>query len=176
MKMTKSIPFDDGIFDSPAIRRCMKGYVRRLNLKRFDSGGDFQLACEATQLISRAVLDKGYGGGEFVRYAVLAAVDICAVLPPCPTVVQVCNRVYDVMLLDGSLDRMALMGWVACVIAVGGSEFDVRCMLNFCGAETKVASRMAFCMAGIDERRFTAEDWLSMEHDSPSCETAVFNL
>lgn len=174
--MMKSISFDDGVFDSPAIRRCMKGYVRRLNLKRFGSGGDFQLACQATSLISRAVLDKGHGGGEFVRYAVLAAVDICAVLPPYPTVGQVCNRMCDVMLLDGSLDRMALMGWVACVIAVGGTEFDVRCMLSSCNVETKVASRMAFCMAGIDERRFTAEDWLSMECDSPSCKTAVFDL
>lgn len=172
----RNIPFDDGIFDSPAIRRCMKGYMRRLNLKRFDSGGDFQLACQATSLISRVVLDKGYGGGEFVRYAVLAAVDICAVLPPYPTVAQVCNRMYDVMLLDGSLDRMALMGWVACVIAVGGTEFDVRCMLNSCGADVKVASRMAFCMAGIDVRRFTAEDWLAMERDLPSCKTAVFDL
>lgn len=174
--MTSLVPFDDGIFDSPAIRRCMKGYMRRLNLGRFDSGGDFQLACQATSLISKAVLDKGHGGGEFVRYAVLAAVDICAALPPYPTVRQVCDRMYDVMLLDGSLDRMALMGWVACVIAVGGSEFDVRCMLNSCGAETRVASRMAFCMAGIDERRFSSEDWMSMERDSPSCKTAVFDL
>lgn len=172
----KSLPFDDSIFDSPAIRRCMKGYMRRLGLNRFDRGGDFQLACQATSLISRAVLDKGFGGGEFVRYAVLSAVDICAELPPYPTVAQVCNCMHPVILLDGSLDRMALMGWVACVIAVGGSEFDVRCMLNSIGAETKVASRMAFCMAGIDERRFTAEDWLSMERDSPSCKTAVFDL
>lgn len=174
--MANLVPFDDGVFDSPAIRRCMKGYVRRLDLKRFDSGGDFQLACQATSLISKAVLDKGYGGGEFVRYAVLAAVDICAVLPPYPTVRQVCDHMDGVMLLDGSLDRMALMGWVACVIAVGGTEFDVRCMLNLCGVETRVASRMAFCMAGIDERRFSAEDWMSMECDSPSCKTAVFGL
>ena len=174
--MMNSRPFDDGIFESPAIRRIMKGYVRRLNLKRFDSGGDFQLACQATQLISEAVLDKGYGGGEFVRYAVLSAVDICAQLPQNPTVNQVCNRMDGVMLLDGSLDRMALMGWVACVIAVGGSEFDVRCAVHDFPGYIKVASRMAFCLAKIDERRFTAEDWLLMESDMPSCKSAVFDI
>lgn len=174
--MLNSRPFDDGIFDSPAMRRIMKGYVRRLNLKRFDTGGDFQLACQATQLISEVVLDKGYGGGEFVRYAVLSAVDICAQLPQYPTVQQVCGCMSGVILLDGSLDRMALMGWVACVIAVGGTEFDVRCALHDFPSDIKVASRMAFCMAKIDERRFTAEDWLSMESDSSHCKSAVFDI
>ena len=99
--MMNSRPFDDGIFESPAMRRIMKGYVRRLNLKRFDLGGDFQLACQATQLINEVVLDKGYGGGEFVRYAVLSAADICAQLPQHPTVQQVCGCMTDVILLDG---------------------------------------------------------------------------
>ena len=174
--MMKNAPFDDGVFDSPAIRRCMKGYVRRLNLKRFDSGGDFQLACQATSLISESVLDKGYGGGEFVRYAVLSAVDICALLPQYPTVQQVCGCMSGVVLLDGSLDRMALMGWVACVIAVGGTEFDVRCALHDFPDDIKVASRMAFCLAKIDERRFTAEDWLTMRPDSTNRKSAVFDI
>ena len=44
--------FDDAIFDSPRVRKAVKGHAREVDLKRFDMGfGDFETCCRAVGML-----------------------------------------------------------------------------------------------------------------------------
>lgn len=140
--------FDDGIMESPRVRRATRGHARELNLGWFDSGrGDFESCCRAVNMLCE--LWSGARSEWFGR-AVIAVSGICAGLSPCDGLQTVLSRTYDVEYLDGSINGPNLIAWCAVCCVKGGSGFDCCTVFDHYGAKCLILAVFKnFCRLDI---------------------------
>ena len=128
--------FDDAIMESPRVVRATRGYVRELNLKRFDSGlGDFETCCRAVNMLCE-LWSGAYS--EWFGRAVIAVVKICSTLSSRDTLQAALSRTYDVEYLDGSINGPNLIAWTAVCHVKGGTGFDCCAVFDHYGAKSLI--------------------------------------
>lgn len=140
--------FDDAIMESPRVRRATRGYVRELNLKRFDLGlGDFETCCRAVNMLCE--LWSGARSEWFGR-TVIAVSNICGALSSHDGLQTALSRTYDVEYLDGSINGPNLIAWCAVCCVKGCSSFDCCAVFDHYGARSLIIAVFRnFCRLDI---------------------------
>lgn len=156
--------FDDDIFNSPRLKKLKRGFSKELSLKDFDVRGDYQLACEAVQLLCNMYVG-GYERTGLMRQSVRTVCDIARLQRPYrqTTVGDVLRTPVQLTMLDGSIDIGSVVGECAVILAAGGCEQDCRSLFDGDYADyNRIASTVAFAMDGTRPQQFTPNELLAL--------------